>query len=242
MSISVCSQPRAIFKDFVTGMASALFFIIEFLPLGVLFGAMALDSGLSPTATIAMSALVFAGASQFLALTLLNTGATAAAIVFGTFIINLRHVLMSSYVAGAITRSSFLHRILTGALLTDEGFALASQRIAASTGKISSWYVLGVNFSLYLQWQFSTMVGIFLGNVFPGMKDFGIEAVLYALFLAIVVLSISKGTDILIALLAAGTAVILTLWGYSSSAVLVASLTSSLIGLGVYMWAKKSGS
>jgi len=241
MSILVYSQPQAVVKEFYTGMISAFFFLIEFLPVGILFGAMSLDTGLSPAATLGMSGLVFAGASQFLAITLLNTGATTGTIILGTFIINLRHILMSSYIASAVTKNSILHRIITGALVTDEGFALTSQRIAASKDKISSWYVLGVNLSLYLQWQFSTLAGIYLGNIIPGMKNMGIEAALYALFTAIVVLSVSRRTDILLALLAAAIAVFLTLNGYSSSAVVTASLISSLLGLGVYKWARKSG-
>ena len=241
MSTPVYSQPQTVFKEFNTGMAAALFFIIEFLPVGILFGAMSLDTGLSPLSTIGMSTLVFAGASQFLALTLLNTGATTGTIILGTLIINLRHVLMSSYIASAIPKGNALHRIITGALVTDEGFALTSQRITSGS-KMSPWYVLGVNVSLYLQWQFSTLAGIYLGNAIPGMQHMGIEAALYALFISIVVVSVSKRTDILLALIAAGLAVTLTLNGYRSSAVLLASLISSLLGLGVYKWAKKSGS
>lgn len=242
MSTSACStQSNTILKEFSTGVMSALFFLIEFLPVGILFGAMSLDTGLSPLATIGMSSLVFAGASQFLALTLLNTGATAGTIILGVFIINLRHILMSSYIASAIPKKNVLHRIITGGTVTDEGFALTSQRIAVTNNKISAWYVLGVNISLYLQWQFSTLTGIYLGNIIPGMKDMGIEAALYALFMAIVVLSISRRTDVFLALTAAAIAVFLTLNGYGSSAVVTASLISSLLGLGVYKWDRKSG-
>ncbi len=240
MSTPAYSQPQTVFKEFNTGMAAALFFIIEFLPVGILFGAMSLDTGLSPLSTIGMSTLVFAGASQFLALTLLNTGATTGTIILGTLIINLRHVLMSSYIASAIPKGNAFRRIITGALVTDEGFALTSQHITSGS-KISPWYVLGVNVSLYLQWQISTLAGIYLGNAIPGMQDMGIEAALYALFISIVVVSVSKRTDILLALIAAAIAVTLTINGYSSSAVLLASLISSFIGLGVYKWAKKSG-
>jgi len=242
MSIPLESRPTTALKEFNTGLAAALFFLIEFLPVGILFGAMALDTGLSPLSTIGISTLVFAGASQFLALTLISTGATTGAIILGTFTINLRHVLMSSYIASAITKQSVLHRIITGALVTDEGFALTSQRITSSTSKTSGWYVLGVNVSLYLQWQFSTLAGIYMGNVIPGMKDMGIEAALYALFISIVVLSVSRATDVLLALIAAAIAVCLSVTGYNSWAVLVASLISSLLGLGVYKWAKKPGS
>ncbi|MCF8011842.1 MAG: AzlC family ABC transporter permease [Clostridiales bacterium] len=234
-------QDSRVLNEFISGISAALFFIIEFLPVGLLFGTLAIDAGLSAAETAGMSSLVFAGASQFLALNLLNTGAAAGTIILAVFVINLRHVLMSSFVASVIPRCGILQRTVTGALVTDEGFALTSQQSASKT-IVSPWFILGINVSLYIQWQLATLSGIYLGNILPQLQNTGIEAILYALFLSIMVLSICKRTDIIIALLAASIAVILNLTGYGSSAVLASSLISSFIGLGVYMWIRKSGS
>lgn len=227
-------------KEFIQGSVSAIVFAFELLPLGLLFGAMSADVGLSAAATIGMSGLVFAGASQFLAITMLGAGASMTTIVLSTFFINLRHFLMSSYVAGVIPGRRLASYLPVGLFITDESFALASQRLGRN-GKVSYYYIIGANLSIYVQWMIATLAGLWLGSTLPGLADLGLQAALYALFAAILALSLTSWTDVLAAVLAAVLAILFTLYGHPSLAVLLASLLASITVLGVQKWMDKSG-
>ena len=70
--------------------------LIGALPFGLIFGTLAVASGLSLPATLLMSALVFAGSAQFIAVSLVASGAGLVVLLLTTFIVNLRHMLYSA--------------------------------------------------------------------------------------------------------------------------------------------------
>ena len=85
--------------EFWRGAQDTLPLILGAIPFGVLFGALAMSAGMTVAATLGMSLLVFAGASQFVVVGLIAQGATVAVIVLTTFIVNLRHALYSASLA-----------------------------------------------------------------------------------------------------------------------------------------------
>lgn len=230
-----------IYKEFTKGFIAALIFAFELVPVGLLFGAMSADAGLTAWTAMGMSALVFAGASQFISVGMLSAGASIITIIMGTFFINLRHFLMSSYVASLIPGRRFINYLPVGLLITDESFALISQRLGNGR-QVPYYYIIGVNLSIYVQWQIATLAGILLGSALPGLADLGMEAALYSLFAAILVLSISNWLEILAAALAAVLAIIFTISGFHNVAVLLASLLASIMVMGVQKWKKQQKS
>ena len=72
---------------------------LGYIPIGMAFGVLAQKAGLTPIEIGMMSILVFAGSAQFIAVSMLTAGASATAIIATTFVVNLRHVLMSSALA-----------------------------------------------------------------------------------------------------------------------------------------------
>jgi 4-azaleucine resistance transporter AzlC len=81
---------------FKEGIKAALPIVVGYLPVGIAFGLLARNIGLTPFEVGLMSLLVYAGASQFLAIQMIFKGMTWLPIVLATFFINLRHFLMSS--------------------------------------------------------------------------------------------------------------------------------------------------
>ncbi len=77
---------------------------LGYFPIGLAFGVAAQKAGLTCAEIGFMSLLVFAGSSQFIAISLLASGAGFPAIVTTTFFVNLRHVLMSSALAVYLRR------------------------------------------------------------------------------------------------------------------------------------------
>lgn len=63
-----------------------------YVPLGMVYGFLAVQAGLSVAVTVAASLLVFAGAAQFMMISMLAAGLPIGAIALATLVINLRHV------------------------------------------------------------------------------------------------------------------------------------------------------
>lgn len=81
--------------EFGTGVRDSLPVIVGIVPFGLACGIMGVTVGLTPLETVLMSALVFAGAAQFVAITMLGIGPAGwGMIVLTTLLINLRHLLM----------------------------------------------------------------------------------------------------------------------------------------------------
>ena len=95
------SLPRS---AFLAGARAELPILVGVLPFGVIYGALALDAGLPAAAALAMSSIVFAGSSQFIAAQLFRDGAAWFVVVATIFVVNLRHMLYSAtlqhYLAG----------------------------------------------------------------------------------------------------------------------------------------------
>ena len=82
-------------SEFWAGLRATLPLVLGAIPFGIIFGAVAVSSGLSPLTAQAMSVFVFAGASQFIAAGLFASGAGLFVIILTTFVVNLRHSLYS---------------------------------------------------------------------------------------------------------------------------------------------------
>src|SRR5690606_15613594 len=111
----------------------------------------------------------------------------ATAIIATTFIVNLRHFLMSASMAPHFTSYSLLKNIGIGVLLTDESFGVASNRIARKL-KMNDRWMNGLNVTAYSTWIASCMLGGWLGAWIREPEQWGLDYALTAMFIALLVL------------------------------------------------------
>lgn len=83
-------------REFIRGLCSALPIALGYLPVAVAFAVISRTQGIPDFFIVAMSLLVFAGASQFAAAGMWGGGGSVGAIVLATFVLNLRHLLFSA--------------------------------------------------------------------------------------------------------------------------------------------------
>ncbi|WP_374351336.1 AzlC family ABC transporter permease [Chitinimonas sp.] len=156
-------------------------------PFGLIFGTLAGPSGLSVGATLAMSLLVFAGSSQFIALTLVSGGASLVVIMLTTLVVNLRHALYSATLLPHVAHLPHRWRAPLAFWLTDESFAVVQQRYAAGDGsRHKHWYFLGSCLAMYGNWFVWTLAGVVLGRSVHGIDKLGLEFAMAATFTGIV--------------------------------------------------------
>jgi 4-azaleucine resistance transporter AzlC len=171
-----------------TGARDSLPMLLGAAPFGVIFGTLAAPSGLSAAGALAMSLCVFAGSSQFIALTLLASGTGLAVILLTTFIVNLRHALYSATLLPHVAGLRKRWRVPLAFWLTDETFAVVQLRYgAADTSPNKHWYYLGSCLAMYGNWVLWTLAGVLLGRSVPRLEHMGLEFAMAATFTGIVV-------------------------------------------------------
>ena len=80
-------------KNFFKGIKDTSALMIPVIPFGIIFGVLAIDLGLTPLMTIAMSVIIFGGASQIIFLQLFSAGASSLVILSSVGAVNSRHLL-----------------------------------------------------------------------------------------------------------------------------------------------------
>ncbi len=184
------SGPRS---ELLHGMRDSIPMLVGAAPFGLIFGALAPSSGLSAQAALLMSLAVFAGSSQFIALTLIGSGAATVVIVLTTFVVNLRHALYSATLLPHVARLPQRWRIPLAFWLTDETFAVVQARYAADDGSPNKrWYHLGSSLAMYSNWFLWTFAGVLIGRSFPGLESLGLEFAMVATFIGMIVPMLSE--------------------------------------------------
>jgi 4-azaleucine resistance transporter AzlC len=201
---------------------------LGYFPIGVAFGVMSQKAGLSPFETGLMSLLIFAGSSQFIAVSLLSSGAGFVAIVTTTFTVNLRHLLMSSALAGRLKRVKWPLLTLFAYGVTDETFALNMARFRSRAWDWRS--ALVVNQVSNLAWILSTVIGAYAGAFIPA-GAFGIDYALVAMLICLLVFQLRGRLYVLVAAISGAIAVLLSIAIPGNAHVVAASLIAATVGL-----------
>jgi 4-azaleucine resistance transporter AzlC len=212
------------------GAAAAWPICIGYIPIGLALGVIAQKTGLSPLETGLMSLLVFAGSSQFIAVSMLAAGAEASAIIMTTFMVNLRHLLMSSSLAVFLPRTRRLKIGLFAYGVTDESFAINYSRFAYGDWDINKGLVL--NQTANLTWITSTVFGAYGGQFIPA-HAFGIDYALIAMFICLLVYQLKGGVFWLTAALSGLIATLVALWLPGNAHIVIASILAA--GVGVFI-------
>jgi 4-azaleucine resistance transporter AzlC len=219
---TVDSKPRLFWQ----GTVAMLPLSVAVLPWGLLAGSFAIEAGLNPFESQALSAILFAGSAQLVATGMIKAGAGLMTMLITTFFITSRHFLYSVSMRGKISPLPTRWRVILGFLLTDELFALCGQQ---SEQQFNRWYALGAGFSFYLIWNLATLVGIVAGSYIPSLNSIGLEFAVAATFIAIVIPNV-KSIPILISVITALIlSVTLTIFNINGS-LMYASVGAMLAG------------
>ena len=153
------------------------------LAFGVFYGFLAGQHGLSLLETAMMSAIVFAGASQFLSVELWADAVPVGALVATVLVINARHLLMGATLGPWLKHLP--QRKAYGSLffLTDESWGLSVADIRH--GGRDAAFMVGSGLTLYLFWNSGTIIGRIFGEVLPDLNRFGIDFLGTAFFVAL---------------------------------------------------------
>jgi 4-azaleucine resistance transporter AzlC len=205
------TQPHADqWREFWAGARATLPLVIGAVPFGIIFGAVAVNSGLSAWATAALSLFVFAGASQFVAAGLVAGGAGLAVIVLTTFVVNLRHSLYAVSLAPFVKGLPQSWLLPLGFTLTDETFLVAEERYRRpDDSPYKHWYQAGSAVFMYANWQVCTWIGIAAGSTLPDPESWGLDFALVVTFVGMLAPGLHRMPMVTCALVAGASSILL---------------------------------
>jgi 4-azaleucine resistance transporter AzlC len=226
------TRPReAEWREFRAGAKATLPLIVGAIPFGIIFGAVAVNSGLSIWATAALSLFVFAGSSQFLAAGLVAGGAGLLVIVLTTFVVNLRHGLYAVTLAPFVKQLPQRWLLPLGFTLTDETFLVVVQRYRRPDhSPAKHWYQAGSAIFMYLNWQLCTWIGIFAGSALPNPAGWGLDFALIVTFIGMLIPGLHS-RPMVVSVLVAGAAAVLLAALPNQLGLLAATLAGVVAGM-----------
>lgn len=178
---------------------------LGFIPFGMVAGVAAVDVGIPALHAVAMSVVIFAGASQLAAIELVGRNAPVIVILLTILIVNLRMTMYSASIAPYFERQSARWKAMLPYLLTDQSYAVSLLKFRNDETTDRRWYYLGVAVPPWFVWQIATVVGIYLGGSVPEGWHLGFAIPL--VFLAVLIPTVTDRPTLVAAVGGGATAI-----------------------------------
>lgn len=170
------------------GFKAGIPIVIGYFPVAMAFGILAKSNGFTLLEVFSFSFILFAGASQFIGISMIGLGAGFGEIILATFLLNFRHFFMSASLVEKMGHILTVLKPILGFFVTDEVFSVAS----FTDDELTPSYLFGLEIVSYSSWGIGTIVGYLVGNVLPPMLQISMGIGLYALFVSILVPEMKK--------------------------------------------------
>jgi 4-azaleucine resistance transporter AzlC len=211
-------------SDLRAGVRAGLPFALPTLALGISFGVLARPL-MGSVAPIVMSVIVFSGAAQFAALTVLTAGGGAAAAVVAGLLLNARFLPMGVSAAPALA-GPLWKRVARAQAIVDSSWAMASR----GDGTFDRGVIVGGTLPQAAGWMGGTVLGVLGGSLLAHPGRFGLDAVFPAFYLALAFEEVGDRRKLTAAVLGAAIAIALMPWAPAGVPVIAAS-AAALLGL-----------
>ena len=181
--MSESPAPEARGGEIADALREVLPVLVAIVPFGMVFGALAIDAGLTALQAMGFSAAIYAGASQLVILQLVALGTPLWSILVAVVALNFRHVLYSASIGRRLGRFDTAEKALAFYLLVDPTFAAAEER--AARRPLTKRFYFAYAGALYLVWLVATYAGIVFGKLIGDQRAIGLDVLLPIYFLAL---------------------------------------------------------
>lgn len=214
---------------FFTGFKKAVPIMLGYTPLGLAFGVIAREKGLTVLQTALMSLTSFSGSGQFITAGMLGVGASIPAILLTNLLVNSRYLLFSASMAPHVNKMpSWIQAILAFGI-TDETFTLNMVEFEKRGGDRD--FMLGVNISSHLSWIASSTIGAAVGNLIPDINRYGVNFALPAMFIALLAMQVKDRTTLWVSALAGAVSLGVYMLTQNGSHIIIATIAAASIGV-----------
>ena len=220
-------------RGFLRGGRLALPIMLGYGAVSFAFGVLAAKVGMNALEAACMSFFVFAGSGQLIAVDMMSSGMPIASIIFTTFVVNLRHLLMSAVMAPWLAPWSKPAQAAFSWQMTDETFALHMSRFPAAG--VDKGEVFGVNVLSHSAWIGGGVLGALWGSVLGDISPMGFDYALAGMFIALLLPHCRIPRRLLAAIIAGAAGTLLTLNGMADWSVIIATSIGATAALACAM-------
>ncbi|WP_182417189.1 AzlC family ABC transporter permease [Bartonella sp. HY038] len=235
-------------KHLYAGFLACIPTLLGYWAIGFACGAVGNVTGFSTFEIVMMSVFIYAGSAQFLFYQFAAAGAGVIAIALAIGFINLRYLLINTYMSQFFSKSSWWEKLVAGALITDETFGVASQYALKNNNQLPFYWLLGLNVTAWLSWIFANLVGSFFASLLPLWLRDSLSFSLVGMFVGLLLLgwfaSRTRILDIIVMVIAVAV-IVLTHDLFSTDKILenlstlIATIIAATIATIVLMWRPK---
>lgn len=216
---------------FVLGLAKGVPIVIGYVPIAISYGVIATQAGIPLFYTVLMSLIVYAGASQFMAVNMIVLGAAALEIVFATLVLNFRHFVMSMSWVNKEKHLTTPWKTGLTCWLTDETFAVSMLKLDDHEAQ-GPLFSFGLMVSAYCSWVVGSLLGGLLASLIPAEIGASMSMGLYAMFIGLLVPAVRVQWRVgIVAVFSAIIATLLQLIINMGWAIVVATVVAGLLGV-----------
>ena len=183
-------------KIFFKGIVDVSPLMIPVVPFGIIFGVLSIELGLTIITTIAMSIIIFGGASQIIFLQLFSAGASSLVILSSVGAVNSRHLLYGAVLSEHMSDFKLIWKIIISYFLVDQAFAVSNTYLKKNNDKDRAFHVFGAGATCWVVWQTTTVIGILLGSIIP--EKLGLSFAVPLTFIALLVGDFRKFKNIIV--------------------------------------------
>lgn len=173
-------------QDVLDGLRGGAIIALSASPFAVLFGAVAVDNGLTVLDAALMSATIYAGASQLVGIELFGQQVAPWLIILSIFAVNFRHILYSAAIARYIRNYTLVQKAIAFFFLIDPQFAEAIRRGEDGKPISFAWY-MAFALVIYFPWLLFSTLGAWFGSMLGDPRVWAIDVLLPIYFMGLVV-------------------------------------------------------
>ena len=170
--------------QFRLGVIKTLPLILGLIPFGLAYGIVAVQAGFTVAETVLMSLVVFAGASQFMAVVMIQAGAGMPLIIASTLLVNLRHLMMGLSISPYLSEATPWWQRLVAFAMTDESYVTSVTHYRDQEAEQGNpYFMLGSGGAIYIAWAAASLIGALLGASISDPLRWGLDFAMPATFL-----------------------------------------------------------
>ncbi|MBG6084866.1 AzlC family ABC transporter permease [Zhihengliuella flava] len=193
---------------------------------GVSFGALAIAAGLNLWQTVALSALMFTGGSQFAFIGVIAGGGTGSAAFGAATLLGVRNALYGMQM-NVLLRPGRARKYGAAHVTIDESIAVAASQEHPGEARRGFWWAgLGV----FTLWNLFTILGAVVGDALGDPAAWGLDGAAVAAFLALLWPRLASRDPIALAVAAAAVTLLTIPWVPSGVPIMIAALVAGLWG------------
>lgn len=147
-------------SDFIAAARATIPVLFGYIPLGIAFGLLFIKAGAPWYIPPLMSLLVFAGAAQFIAISVLSVQGSLWTLMLSTLLVNLRHLFYGISFVGKFPNNLIKKNYMIFGL-TDEAYSI----LTSTSGDKSQGFCFWVIAISHFYWLIGTLLGVLLGKL-----------------------------------------------------------------------------